>query len=106
MENTACPPRINLESLRVLITAGEPLSTEIMLRLREKYPSTIIVQGYGSTESAGVISLFRISDSEDVRLLTNKPSSCGRPVAGISYKVKFDLPHNKSYNRTFIGCRY
>lgn len=81
------PSETSTESLKVLVTAGECLSANLMLRLREKNPNIIIVQGYGSTESAGVISLFRINDPEDVALLKSKPGSCGRPVAGLSYKV-------------------
>lgn len=89
MEKTTCPPGINMQSLRLLVTAGESLSSDVMLRLRANYPNTLIVQGYGSTECAGVISLFRKSDPEDVALLTNKPRSCGRPVPGFSYKVNY-----------------
>lgn len=76
-----------MDNLKLLVTAGEYLTPDVLVRFRNNFPNTIITQGYGSTESAGVISLFRIADPEDVLLLKNKPASSGRPVAGISYKV-------------------
>ena len=67
-----------LASLRLCVSAGEPLPAEIFLRWKERF-GVEILDGIGSTEMAHI---FLSNTSGRVR-----PGSTGRPVAGYRLRV-------------------
>lgn len=84
----AKPEAVKTTSLRLLLTAGSPLSNHSRFLLQQLLPSCFITNAYGQTEICGAITMFNLSDIEDVKKQYKKPSSCGRLMPGISCKVK------------------
>lgn len=81
------PEEADTSSLLCLLTGGDKSSETTIKRLRENFPGTIILQGYGQSEVAGPITQYRHSNSYQLSLLHNKPSSVGPVVRGFSVKV-------------------
>jgi len=73
--------RPDLSSLRLCVSAGEPLPAEIFRRWKERTDLTIL-DGLGSTEA---LNTFISNRSDDVR-----PGTSGRPVPG--YQVRIVAP--------------
>jgi acyl-CoA synthetase (AMP-forming)/AMP-acid ligase II len=48
----------DLSSLRLITYAGSPMPLDLLLRLRARLPEVDIVQGYGMTEAAPIISVL------------------------------------------------
>ena len=70
-------PRIvatDLSSLRVCISGGAPMPAEVKSRFEEKTGARL-VEGYGLTESSGVVSTNPYEG-------LNKPGTIGQPLAG------------------------
>ncbi|WP_144558030.1 non-ribosomal peptide synthetase [Shouchella miscanthi] len=44
-----------LSSIRLCITAGEPLTSDIFNKFRDKFPNAILLNDFGSTETNGVL---------------------------------------------------
>lgn len=76
-------------SLKTFFTGGTAVSPKMLEELRNQLPGTFISQGYGQTEVGGVITYFDTEYDEDVQLSLKNPTSCGRPVPGLTYKVIF-----------------
>jgi acyl-CoA synthetase (AMP-forming)/AMP-acid ligase II len=49
----ALPDRWSLDALTVVLSGGAPLSPSVTRRLLQRLPSTMVVDGYGATESGG-----------------------------------------------------
>ncbi|KAG2536892.1 4-coumarate--CoA ligase-like 1 [Panicum virgatum] len=49
--------RYDLSSLRCIGSGGAPLGKDVMEAVAEKFPNAEIIQGYGMTETCGIISL-------------------------------------------------
>jgi acyl-CoA synthetase (AMP-forming)/AMP-acid ligase II len=49
----ASPERWRLDALTVVLSGGAPLSPSLTARLLERLPTTMVVDGYGATESGG-----------------------------------------------------
>ncbi|RZB38699.1 4-coumarate--CoA ligase 1-like, partial [Asbolus verrucosus] len=81
------PEDIDTSSLLTMLTGGGIFTEKLLLILRDLLPGTYISQAYGQTEVAGVLTCFKLNDVKDSLLLHYKPSSCGRPIKGISYKI-------------------
>ncbi|EEZ99576.2 uncharacterized protein LOC655644 [Tribolium castaneum] len=81
------PDNVDTSSLLCVLTGGGVFSEKQLLALRDLLPGTYISQGYGQTEVAGVLTCFNMNDVKDTLRLHYKPSSCGRPIHGIWYKI-------------------
>lgn len=77
----------SLSSLKDVLIGGKHMPSKYLLILREVLPNVNVAQLYGQTEVAGVITLFRSCTEAEIKLLNDKPRSCGRPVPGFWYKV-------------------
>lgn len=65
------------------------MSAHLMNSLRAAFPHTFVTQGYGQTETSGVLTAFKPNVPEEVEMSLRKPESCGRPVSTIDlYKVR------------------
>lgn len=82
------PEGVDTTSLLEVMTGGGPLSTKYVYQLRDLLPGANIAQCYGQTEIAGAITSFNSRRRKDVLLAYHKPSSCGRPIRGVWYKVR------------------
>ncbi|KAL1517921.1 hypothetical protein ABEB36_001620 [Hypothenemus hampei] len=74
-------------ALQVMITGGGHCSNDQLFTLRDMLPGTFVFQCYGCTEVAGAISMYNLNKVNDRLLLYHRPSSCGRPLPGFTYKV-------------------
>ncbi|XP_044268934.1 4-coumarate--CoA ligase 1-like [Tribolium madens] len=81
------PDNVDTSSLLCVLTGGGVFPEKQSLALRDLLPGTYISQGYGQTEVAGVLTCFNMNDVKDTLRLHYKPSSCGRPIHGIWYKI-------------------
>ncbi len=71
--------RTDFSSLRACISGGAPLAAELKARF-EGVSRAIVIEGYGLTESAGVISCNPYEGQ-------SKPGSIGQPVPGTRVKL-------------------
>jgi long-chain acyl-CoA synthetase len=71
--------KTDFSSLRLCISGGAPLPLETKLKF-EKTTGARLVEGYGLTESSGVVSVNPYDDE-------NKPGSIGQPLAGTIVKL-------------------
>jgi len=69
----------DFSSLRVCISGGAPMPVEVKQRF-EQVTGAVIAEGYGLTESSGVVS---VNPYEGV----NKPGSIGQPMPGTFVKL-------------------
>ncbi|HVE27066.1 MAG TPA: AMP-binding protein [Sporichthya sp.] len=75
------PERIS--SLKRLIYGASPMPRALLLKLLEMLPNTRIIQGYGMTEAATVLTFFPDADLRE----GSRMGSCGRPLPGIELKI-------------------
>lgn len=81
------PETVHATSLRLLLTAGSPLSNHSRFQLQQLLPNCFITNAYGQTEICGAITMFNFSKIEDEQKQYEKPSSCGKLMPGILCKV-------------------
>ena len=76
-----CPDiaKTNFTSLRACISGGAPLAAALKARF-EKVSGAVVIEGYGLTESSGVVSCNPYSG-------LNKLGSIGQPVPGTDVKL-------------------
>jgi long-chain acyl-CoA synthetase len=76
-----CPDiaKTNFKSLRACISGGAPLPAELKAKF-EKLTSAVVIEGYGLTETAGVVSCNPYEGS-------NKLGSIGQPIPGTMVKL-------------------
>lgn len=74
MLNSAARAEGDLDSLRLCISGGAPLPVELKERFGKATPA-VLVEGYGLTESSGVVSVNPFHG-------VNKPGSIGLPLPG------------------------
>lgn len=53
---------VGFKSLRYICTGGEPLSAELAIRLKARFPDLILFNGYGTTETSACPMLCHITD--------------------------------------------
>ncbi|GAA0629945.1 long-chain fatty acid--CoA ligase [Sporichthya brevicatena] len=75
------PERIS--SLKRLIYGASPMPKALLQKLLALLPDTQIIQGYGMTEAATVLTFFHDEDHREGSRL----GSCGRALPGIEIKV-------------------
>ncbi len=76
-----CPDiaKTNFTSLRACISGGAPLAAELKARF-EKVSGAVVIEGYGLTESSGVVSCNPYAG-------LNKLGSIGQPIPGTDVKL-------------------
>lgn len=76
-----CPDiaKTDFTSLRACISGGAPLAAELKAKF-EKVSGAVVIEGYGLTESSGVVSCNPYSGA-------NKLGSIGQPVPGTDVKL-------------------
>jgi acyl-CoA synthetase (AMP-forming)/AMP-acid ligase II len=72
-----------ISSLKRLIYGASPMPKSLLTKLLDLLPDTRIVQGYGMTEAATVLTFFPDADLREGSRL----GSCGRPLPGIELKI-------------------
>ncbi|KAF5290670.1 hypothetical protein FQR65_LT01960 [Abscondita terminalis] len=80
------PADVNLDDLKKIYVGGGPMFNSELKKYREMFPNTIVVSGYGMTE-IGLISYFPSSTEKDLKFINEKPTSIGRVLNGVTYKV-------------------
>ncbi|KAJ6766412.1 4-COUMARATE:COA LIGASE-LIKE PROTEIN [Salix purpurea] len=73
--------KYDLSSLRHIGSGAAPLGKDLMKECAKNLPGTIIAQGYGMTETSGIVSM------EDSRLGTRHSGSAGMLAAGIEAQI-------------------
>lgn len=76
---------VSLDTLRLIIYGGEPVSPELLARCLAIIPCDYL-QGYGMTETTAAITMLLPEHHRDPRLL----STAGVPVAGMEVKIVDD----------------
>lgn len=74
----------DLSSLRLIISGGEPLTTDLLSRVQQKLPHTEVLNNYGSTEGGPITTFLPRSDA------ARKPGSVGRPAYGMELRIAGD----------------
>ena len=72
----------DFSAIRLITYGGSPISETVLQRAREVFRCNF-AQGYGMTETSGVLTMLSPEDHRDDRRLT----SCGRPVPTIDVRV-------------------
>ncbi|XP_019875437.2 luciferin 4-monooxygenase-like [Aethina tumida] len=80
-------PSVDLSNLKVVLTGSCPISETMMVTLKDYFPNSVILQGYGQTESSGILSSIDVSNRIEVLEQLKHPLTCGKPVPGVWYKV-------------------
>ena len=75
------PERIS--SLKRLVYGASPMPKALLEKLLAMLPDTRIIQGYGMTEAATVLTFFGDAEHREGSRL----GSCGRPLPGIEIKI-------------------
>jgi long-chain acyl-CoA synthetase len=76
----------DLSSLRIVTSGGAPLPPAIMSEWERRVPSSIVLEGYGLTESSALVS----SSSRDAR----RTGSVGKPVVNVEVQIQ-DIDGNE-----------
>jgi acyl-CoA synthetase (AMP-forming)/AMP-acid ligase II len=93
------PERIT--SLRTLAYGASPMPTGLLLRLREEFSNIDLVQGYGMTEAAAVLTVLSPKDHRrDGDLLR----SAGRPAPGVAISIQDEKGNPLPVGRTGEVC--
>jgi len=79
------PERI--ASLRTLVYGASPMPTGVLTRLRNEFPDIDLLQGYGMTEAAAVLTFLT---PKDHRRGGDLLRSAGRPAKGVSITIQND----------------
>ncbi|CAL4934506.1 unnamed protein product [Urochloa decumbens] len=74
--------RYDVSSLRYIACGAAPLGKDVMEAVAEKFPNTEIVQGYGMTETCGIISLEYLQKG-----CARQFGSTGALVTGVEAKI-------------------
>ncbi|KAL3275015.1 hypothetical protein HHI36_019787 [Cryptolaemus montrouzieri] len=103
--STLPEPEEDVSSLFCIFTVGERIGKNIVNRLKDTLMGSLICQIYGHTELSGITALYKFKRPEDHVLSHFKPTSCGKPVDGILYKV-IDINTGKILNHLATGELY
>lgn len=69
-----------LASLRVLRSSGEALPPRLAARIRAALPGCRVVDGYGTTETGGIVLMADVDEPVDLE----SPALAGRPLPGVA----------------------
>ncbi len=73
----------DLSALRVGLSGGSPIPGEVIRAVEEKFPTMVILEGYGLSETAPVAT-YNVSAAE------RKVLSVGKPIWGVQVKIVDD----------------
>ena len=77
------PPEVAIPSLRLCISGAGPLPDEILHGFNRRFPGLPLIEGYGLTEAAPVVSLNPVHGPWKV-------GSIGVPVTGVEVSIRDD----------------
>lgn len=82
------PDKYNLNSLKTITFGGSYASENILDKLIEYYPNSAVCQGYGMTETSGLISVYdaALYHSSPNSFITKK-NSVGLPISNTKVKL-------------------
>ncbi|XP_045804380.1 probable CoA ligase CCL7 [Trifolium pratense] len=73
--------KYDLSSLKYIGSGAAPLGKELMEECAKRFPNAVVSQGYGMTETAGIVSV------ENTRMGTRHTGSTGMLVAGVEAQI-------------------
>nr|ATZ81751.1 4CL2 [Carthamus tinctorius] len=73
--------KFDLSSLRLIGSGAAPLGKELMMECAKKFPSAVVIQGYGMTETGGVLTV------ESPIMGPRYSGSAGRLTAGVEAQI-------------------
>jgi acyl-CoA synthetase (AMP-forming)/AMP-acid ligase II len=77
--------QFDLSTLRLAVTGAAPISTEMIIAMREKLGFEKVVTGYGLTEAHGIATMCRHDDDPETIAKTS-----GRAIPGVEVKLVDD----------------
>jgi long-chain acyl-CoA synthetase len=80
---TGLPPGLEPASLRLCISGAGPLPAEILAGFNRRFPGVPLIEGYGLTEAAPVVSLNPVRGPW-------RDGSIGVPVTGVELSIRDD----------------
>ncbi|KAF2885844.1 hypothetical protein ILUMI_20329, partial [Ignelater luminosus] len=83
--NNKKPENIDTSNFKLLVAGGSTVYKEQLDKMKQFLPTTIVATGYGQTELGGGCLSFGL-DTTDIDCLNRKPTSCGKPQRGYTYK--------------------
>lgn len=81
------PADVDLNNLLYVMVGGGPISKDQMLEFRKCFSDSFVANVYGQTELVSNVLRWSL-DADDLNLFLTKPTSIGRPIHGMQYKVK------------------
>ncbi|KAF2885845.1 hypothetical protein ILUMI_20328 [Ignelater luminosus] len=84
--NNEKPENVDTSNLKALFAGGSTIYKEQLDKMKQFFPTTIVATGYGQTELGGGCLSFGMNPS-GIASLIQKPTSCGKPHQGYTYKV-------------------
>ncbi|KAB0791588.1 hypothetical protein PPYR_03388 [Photinus pyralis] len=85
--SNARPIDVDTSSLVHILVGGAALIESQLKTIRKAFPDSELYTGYGQTEMAVTITVFKPNSPRDRELIRKKPTSCGTGCPGISYKI-------------------
>ncbi len=86
----------DLSALRVGLSGGSPIPGEVIRAVEEKFPTMVILEGYGLSETAPVAT-YNVSAAE------RKVLAVGKPIWGVQVKVVDDSDQELPCGPDHIG---
>lgn len=77
-------PKYDCSSLRLLEYGGSPMPTSRLADVQRLFPNAVLVQGFGQTESTGMIAATLPEET------TTFVNSTGRPLSGTQIRIERD----------------
>ncbi len=71
-------------SLRAIFHGGSPVATETLRRAHMAFPTTELLEMYGTTETAPIATTF---PAEETLLDSPRVRSCGQPAVGVEIRI-------------------
>jgi long-chain acyl-CoA synthetase len=71
-------------SLKAIFHGGSPVATETLRRAHSAFPTTELLEMYGTTETAPIATTFRC---EEDYLDSPRARSCGQPAVGVEIRI-------------------
>ncbi|CAH1283169.1 unnamed protein product [Diabrotica balteata] len=80
-------PGLNVSSLQFFLTGSCPVPKRLIENLRQILPHVSILIAYGTTETAGIVSVFDINKPDHKKMSIKKPNSVGKIKEEMKWKV-------------------
>ena len=86
----------DLSALRLGLSGGSPIPGEVIRAVEAKFPTMVILEGYGLSES-GPVTIHSVSATE------RKVRSVGKPIWGVEIKIVDDNDAELPYGADHVG---